>query len=142
MANQKTTMSEESKNVKEARELLSHLSEWPNSIPDIKHALFADAVERERDSPFFGCTSHVADLYGRAPELLSALCNEVEELKGRNATQEESIETFQSQFRVMKEAIEGAMKVLQMEFPGSIKRKAAIETLRSAISPKRSEQKP
>ena len=67
--------------VQEARELLSHLSDWPNSIPDIKHALFADAVERERDSPFFGCSTHVADLYGRAPDLLRALADEVERLR-------------------------------------------------------------
>lgn len=78
--------------VKEAQELLSRLNEWPDSIIDIKHALFADAVERERDSPFFGCSTPVADLYGRAPELLKILADEVEARRNEIKTLELTVE--------------------------------------------------
>lgn len=45
-----------------------------------------------------------------------------------------------AQFRVMKQPIANAINVLSMDFPGSIKRKDAIDRLRSAITPKGSKQ--
>lgn len=133
---------EESKSdaVKEARELLSHLSDWPNSIPDIKHALFADAVERERDSPFFGCSTHVADLYGRAPELFSTLCDEVEELRRRNETQADSIMEFQQEQKAFNAAASELLAALKKAVVYAPNVKKAADALRSAITPKGSEQ--
>lgn len=88
--------------------------------------------------------------------------NEVEELKRRNATQEESITHLQSQFRVMKEAIEAEIHRqcahckngigwnddrsahYGYEHQGivGIVRCLASPVLRAAITPKGSEQKP
>ena len=138
MANQKTTMSEESKDdvVKEARELLMGVTPWPwfdfdagAWLQEPKRLLsnFADSV-----------------VIARSPELLSALCDEVEELRRRNTTQEQSITHLQAQQRVMKEAIEAARTwiyrvsnqyILAADDPHEV-----LVQLRSAITPKGSEQ--
>lgn len=67
--------------VKEARELLSTLPEIKDAAFNLELALFADTVERERESPFFGHSKKTARVYARAPELLAALCDEVEGLR-------------------------------------------------------------
>lgn len=153
MANQKTTMSEESKNdlVKDARELLSKATPWPWTrkpgafwICDVGNTgcgVWSTAYPLEGE-PFPHAEQEAdAALLARAPELLSALCDEVErlhqlvaiqskesdgdlttigkaleenrELRSLNSVQAENIEHMQSQLRVMKEAIRAAMKFLR-----------------------------
>lgn len=67
--------------VVEARELLADLPEVADAAYNIEHALFADAVERERRSPFWGHSKQLARVYARTPELLRALADEVERLR-------------------------------------------------------------
>lgn len=64
--------------------------------------------------------------------------NEIEELRRRNATQEESITHLQSQLRVMKEAIEAAL--LHLQDCGYKTNKQVQEQLIASITPKGSEQ--
>lgn len=70
--------------VAEARELLEDAPVVKDAAFNIEHALFADAIEREGDSPFWGHSKKLGRLYARAPELLSALCDEVERLREEN----------------------------------------------------------
>lgn len=65
--------------VQEARALLK--INLPDSAHSIEHALWADAIERQRESPFWGNSKKIAEAYARAPELLSALCDEIERLR-------------------------------------------------------------
>lgn len=67
--------------VTEARELLVACGEWesPADTNDVERALFADAIERQRQSPFWGYSKPVGRLYFRAPELLRLLADELEE---------------------------------------------------------------
>lgn len=65
----------------EARQLLASVPEFCADSAKIKHALFADAVERERESPFWGWTTQTAKAYAGFPELLRALADEVERLR-------------------------------------------------------------
>lgn len=81
-----------------------------------------------------------AVLIARAPELLSALCDEVEELRRRNETQEESITHLQSQQRVMKEAIEAAASYIKVDPVLDDDGLAAMAQLNAAITPKGSEK--
>lgn len=74
------TPNEQNDVVKEARELLVDFPSAP--VHDIERALFADAVERERRSPFFGHSKKIAHVYARAPELLKSLLDEVDRLRG------------------------------------------------------------
>lgn len=62
--------------VVEARELLK--IDLPDSAHSIEHALWADAIERQHESPFWGSSRKIAEAYARAPELLRQLCDEVE----------------------------------------------------------------
>lgn len=66
------------------------------------------------------------------PEILNA----VEELTRRNQTQADSIMDSQAEQTAIRVAVNRAIDVLKMEFPGSIQRKAAIEQLHSALTPK------
>lgn len=66
--------------ITEVEELLASVPEFCTDVASIKHALFADAVERERDSPFWGWTTQTAKAYARAPELLRRLVEEVKRL--------------------------------------------------------------
>lgn len=69
-------------------------------------------------------------------ELWDSAEREADELHALNTTQAESIETFQSQFRVMKEAIEAAMNwFVSLGYDDEL-----VAQLRSAITPKGSEQ--
>lgn len=79
-----TTKPTEPDLIEEVEALLAKLKEWPgaNSVNDIYRALFADAVERDRDSPFFGNSRIVAQLYAAAPDLLRRLVDEVKRLRG------------------------------------------------------------
>lgn len=64
--------------VTEARELLRDFPEIADAAYNTGLALFADTVERERQSPFFGHSKKVARVYARAPELLRLLADECE----------------------------------------------------------------
>lgn len=150
MANQKTTMSEESKNdvVKtvsgdeQIAEIEARLAELTGLCGD-HSCVFGPPKGLGTNG---GCRCEVK----RNPKVqqaiqlqrkLSAL------LRERVETQAESIETFQSQFRVMKEAIERTITFMRRWFgehssrrlPGDEELMALLE---SAITPKETEQKP
>lgn len=143
--------------VEEARELLSKITPWPwmyRPNPGGNKEDWAFHIDRQGTPGrmdwgilIAACWSHVSEsaeanaaLIARAPELLSSLIEEVLELRRRNETQATSIMEFQEEQRAMRTAIDHAMSVLALEFPGSIKRKAAIAQLNAAISAKGSEQ--
>lgn len=67
--------------VREARELLVDFPEIADAAYNVEHALFADVIERQRNSPFWGHSKKIAKLYARAPELLKTLADEVERLR-------------------------------------------------------------
>lgn len=67
--------------VVEAQELLDGFPEIADAAYNIEHALFADAIERQRNSPFWGHSKKIAHCYARAPELLRQLCDEVGRLR-------------------------------------------------------------
>lgn len=81
-----------------------------------------------------GADAYLFDM--RAPALLSAMADEIEQFRSAHAMQVESIKALHAQERVYREAIEAAIDVLGMSFPGSIKRYDAIAKLRAAITPK------
>ena len=87
-----------------------------------------------------------AELIARAPELISSLCNEADRLSAQVSNQAESIKTFQSQQREMKEAIHSLINTAEfaLSTPGFVRGrdalKNAIESGRSAITPKGSKQ--
>lgn len=73
----------------EARELLE--TELPDSVHSIEHALWADAIERQSESPFWGHSKAIATAYARAPKLLRALADEVEARRSEVKTLELTI---------------------------------------------------
>lgn len=78
--------------ITEARELLASTDALPNSVEQIEHALWADAIERQHESPFWGRSKTVARVYARAPELIATLANEVEERRTEIKTLELTVE--------------------------------------------------
>lgn len=72
----------------------------------------------------------------RAPELLSSLCNELEEQRRRNQTQADSIMEFQEEQRRMREAIEAAIRWINCEPVLDDDGIEAMRLLRAAITPK------
>lgn len=86
-----TTKPTERDLTEEAEALLANVPEFCADAANIKHALFADAVERERVSPFWGWTTQTAIAYARFPELLRRLVAEVKRERDLRANAEEEI---------------------------------------------------
>lgn len=66
--------------VEEVEELLKDCPEVADAAYNIEHALFADSIERQRNSPFWGESKKIARVYARSPELLRRLVEEVKRL--------------------------------------------------------------
>lgn len=131
-------MSNESKSdlVVEARELLSKATPGPWTVKPIEGQAEFEIADAKRDWQVCCVAGYAgarrldgnyeseanADLIARTPDLLSSLCNELEQLR--------------SQHTAAREAIGFAINVLNKEFPGSIMRKAAIAKLQASITPK------
>lgn len=136
---------EESKSdvVKEARELLANAAHGPLQLIRYDHGGGRLYREKPRDliADFYDAGNR--EFYSRAREIVSALCNEVEELRRRNATQEESIMEFQEEQRAMQAAIEATNQWFTEHFteiPCTIPIGPITALLRSAITPKGSDQ--
>ena len=96
---------------------------------------------REHHASWYSTISHPdAEIIARAPELISSLCDEVDRLSAQVSLQSESITTFQSQQRDMKEAIEAALEFMDDIEPTIEKADALAAKLEAAIAPKGSKQ--
>ena len=86
-----TTETTERDLIEEAEALLAKVSQWhpPESVQEIEHALFADAIERHRGSPYWGYSKPVARLYYHSPELLRRLVEEVKRLRAKHEEPQE-----------------------------------------------------
>lgn len=138
---------------KEARELLRNK---PAPLFVVPHPNWKNAYVRLSHNPEaqwtdFGYVATVineyAQLFARAPGLLSSLCDEVEQLRSLNQTQAESIAEFQREQREFRRAlVETAIpyealltdaqsrKWIAPEVWASVEQ--AVKAARSAITPK------
>lgn len=143
-----------------AKELLSKTTPWPWETKQGDRCWHVGSLDGTFETGCImfaggkGTSEGNAKFIARAPELLSALINEVERLQGERdgldaavTVQAESIIEFQSQQQVMKEAIEAAdALIVKLYNVGAIPYLMQYEVdgvrskLHSAVHPKGSEQ--
>lgn len=109
--------------VNEARELLSKAPEPPwfvgpddaHDCPDHKDSGLALVdTGRSGDWPIARlCEWHAARWIQRSPDLLSQLCDELDQQVSRIATQAESLSTCHARMKLQKEAIEAAIAAFE-----------------------------
>ena len=128
--------------VVEARELLSKATLEPLKLIRYEHGCGRLWREDTRDLIADFYDEGNREFYARSRDIVSSLCNELEQVRSQHSVQVDSIKALHEQEKVMRAAIEGLISTADfaLSTPGFVRGrdqlKNAIESAHAAITPK------